>query len=234
MSFEKRKTKNLKQKASHDLCIKDYRQWVMGNRLRVKSVFLLVLLMALTSTLNTPSWAIQNSVEKHKGQGVPVMSEAKTDMSKLNGEVDFVSSVIKMIASLALVLAGILASYWVVKRFILKSGGGFGGRNLIQTLATGYLGQKKNITLVEVAGEVLVLGITNNNISLLSKIQDKEKIEEIHSTHGFKRNSPSFESQLKKVSSKMKEGKGRDILSEFTESIQDKVSRLKDLSRHKG
>ena len=201
---------------------------------RVVPFLLVALLMASTGFIDTTSWAIQNSVGADKDEALPVMSEANTEVSKLNGEVDFVSSIIKMIASLALVLAGILATYWVVKRFVLKRGGGFGGRNLIRILATGYLGQKKNITLVEVAGEVLVIGITNNNISLLTKIEDKEKIEEIHSTHGLNSSGHSFEHQLKKVSSKMKEGKGRDMLSELTDSIQEKVSRLKILNRRKG
>jgi len=220
MRYGKRKTENGKRATDHGP--------------RVMPLLLVALLMASTGFIDTTSWAIQNSVGADKDQTLSVMSEADTEVSKLSGEVDFVSSVIKMIASLALVLAGILATYWVVKRFMLKSGGGFGGRNLIRILATGYLGQKKNITLVEVAGEVLVLGITNNNISLLSKIEDKEKIEEIHSTHGFKSSGPSFEHRLKKVSSKMKEGKGRDMLSELTDSIQEKVTRLKTLNRHKG
>jgi flagellar protein FliO/FliZ len=54
----------------------------------------------------------------------------------------------------------------------------------VNVLGSGFLGPKKNIVLVEVAGEVLVLGMSQNNISLLTNITDPEKIEEIKSRGG--------------------------------------------------
>nr|NIP99746.1 flagellar biosynthetic protein FliO [Nitrospinaceae bacterium]NIR53874.1 flagellar biosynthetic protein FliO [Nitrospinaceae bacterium]NIS84288.1 flagellar biosynthetic protein FliO [Nitrospinaceae bacterium]NIT81095.1 flagellar biosynthetic protein FliO [Nitrospinaceae bacterium]NIU43377.1 flagellar biosynthetic protein FliO [Nitrospinaceae bacterium] len=49
----------------------------------------------------------------------------------------------------------------------------------IQVLGTGFLGPRKNIAIVEVAGEVLVLGVSNDNISLLATIREKDRIEQI-------------------------------------------------------
>ena len=54
----------------------------------------------------------------------------------------------------------------------------------MNVLGTWFLGPKKNIALVEVAGEVLVLGMSQENITLLSSIIDEEKIEEIKNTSG--------------------------------------------------
>lgn len=59
-----------------------------------------------------------------------------------------------------------------------------GGEKLVNVLGTGFLGPKKNIVLVEVAGEVLVLGMSQDHITLLTNITDPEKIEEIKSTGG--------------------------------------------------
>ena len=60
----------------------------------------------------------------------------------------------------------------------------FGGGNLVQVLSTSFLAPKKNIALVEVAGEILVLGVSDQNISLLTSIREPRRIEEIKSAHG--------------------------------------------------
>ena len=54
---------------------------------------------------------------------------------------------------------------------------------MIQVVSTNYLAPKKNISLVEVAGEILVLGISEQNISLLTSIREPERIEEIKKSH---------------------------------------------------
>ena len=50
-------------------------------------------------------------------------------------------------------------------------------------VSTNYLAPKKNISLVEVGGEILVLGISDQNISLLTRISEPERIEEIKNAH---------------------------------------------------
>jgi len=60
----------------------------------------------------------------------------------------------------------------------------FGGGKLVQVLSTNFLAPKKNIALVEVAGEILVLGVSDQNISLLTSIREPERIEEIKNAHG--------------------------------------------------
>ena len=60
----------------------------------------------------------------------------------------------------------------------------FGGGNLVQVLSTSFLAPKKNIALVEVAGEILVLGVSDQNISLLTSIREPRRIDEIKSAHG--------------------------------------------------
>lgn len=207
----------------------NYESRVTGYWLRVVLLLLAALLIVSAGSFDTRSWAIHNSVVSDKDQVLPPMSGDDREVSKRSGEVDFVSATIKMIASLAFVLAGILLLYWAMKRFLPKSGRVFGGGQLIRTLATSYVGQKKAISIVEVAGEVLVLGISNNHISLLTKIEDKTMVEEIKNAKTQRNSKSSFEHQFKKVSSKFQGKKRKNTLSELTGSVQETVDKMKDI-----
>jgi len=97
----------------------------------------------------------------------------------LNKPLDPVAITVKTFTMFALVLAFMFLIFFVFKKYVLKNTIFGGNEKFVRVLGTGFLGPKKNIVLVEVAGEILVLGISNDNISLLTQIQDKEKIEEI-------------------------------------------------------
>jgi flagellar biosynthetic protein FliO len=85
----------------------------------------------------------------------------------------------KMFSSLALVLGVMFLVFFLFKKFVFKNGLMGGNTQTIKVLGTGIIGPRKSVSLVEVAGEILVLGISNDNISLLSKVDDEEKIEEL-------------------------------------------------------
>lgn len=98
--------------------------------------------------------------------------------------IELVPSSMKMFSMLALVLGIIFLLFFGFKKFVLKNTVFGGGEKLVNVLGSGFLGPKKNIVLVEVAGEVLVLGMSQDHIALLTSITDQEKIEEIKSTGG--------------------------------------------------
>jgi len=108
----------------------------------------------------------------------------------------------KMLFSLILVV-GILAALYYLMRYMSKRGHNITSRGLINVLANNYIGVKKNISLIEVPGSILILGITNDSISLLSKIEDKEAINTIKNNCN-KTSGASFSDQLKKISLKFK------------------------------
>lgn len=89
--------------------------------------------------------------------------------------------VIKTLFALVLVVFVILGSLYALKVMMGRGVGRRGGGALIQVLATSFVGPKKAITIVKVAGEHLVLGVTNSEISFLSKIENPEAIEQIES-----------------------------------------------------
>lgn len=88
----------------------------------------------------------------------------------------------KMFYTLAIVLGLMFLLFYVFKKVVLKNSLLGGNDKVVKVLGTGFLGPKKMIALVEVAGEVLALGISNDNISLLAKIRDEEKLEKIRNS----------------------------------------------------
>ncbi len=94
---------------------------------------------------------------------------------------DVMPSGLRMVTMLLLVVAFMLLLFYLFKKFVLKNTPFGGSGKLVQVLGTGFLGPRNNIALVEVAGDVLVLGISNDNITLLSHIEDEEKIADIKS-----------------------------------------------------
>ncbi|MBT3414483.1 MAG: hypothetical protein HN426_04945 [Nitrospina sp.] len=105
--------------------------------------------------------------------------------SKPTGKpIELIPSGLKMFSMLAVVLGVMFLLFFGFKKYVLKNTMFGGGEKLVNVLGSGFLGPKKNIVLVEVAGEVLVLGMSQDNISLLTNITDPEKIEEIKSKGG--------------------------------------------------
>jgi flagellar protein FliO/FliZ len=98
--------------------------------------------------------------------------------------IELVPSSMKIFSMLALVLGVMFLLFFGFKKFVLKNTVFGGGEKLVNVLGTGFLSPKKNIVLVEVAGEVLVLGMSQDHITLLTSITDQEKIEEIKSAGG--------------------------------------------------
>ena len=129
----------------------------------------------------------------------------------MNYNPDLVSSALKMLGSLGIILAILIALVYFAKKVLKRQSIGSKG-NLIRVLANCYVGVKKNITMVEVPGAVLVLGVTNNNIALLTAIENEELLEEIRQSGG-KKTTATFSEHLKKVSSSFKQRKG--IITRF-------------------
>ena len=101
---------------------------------------------------------------------------------KKSEPVSLLSSGLRMVTTLSLVLGLIFLLFFGFKKYVLKNTA-FGGGKLVQVLSTNFLAPKKNISLVEVAGEILVLGVSDQNISLLTNIREPDRIEEIKNAY---------------------------------------------------
>ena len=118
----------------------------------------------------------------------------------MNTTPDMLATSFKMLAALALVLGGLGIFFYITKRVMRKDLGSSGGQ-MIRVLASQYIGLKKNISLVQIPGAILVVGIAGDSIRLLTKIEDKTILDQIHD-RGAGRTPPSFSDQLNKITSR--------------------------------
>ena len=108
-----------------------------------------------------------------------------------------------MLMALGIVLGGLLVIFYFIKRY-LKRDGRSSDTQLIRVIGSQYIGLKKNIALVKVPGTILVVGVSNDQISLLTKIEDKAIIESIQQeSSGI---TSSFSDHLQRLTVKLKSG----------------------------
>ena len=87
---------------------------------------------------------------------------------------DSFGDTIRLLASLLFVLALIVGGVYLLKKVPLYKRFAIGIKNPVSVLSSISLGQKRSISVVRVADEILILGLTNTNISILSKMKADE------------------------------------------------------------
>jgi flagellar protein FliO/FliZ len=85
-----------------------------------------------------------------------------------------------MIVKTILVLGIFGAGFYFFFKYITKRGMIPNvGRSVVQTIAITPVGQNKTIQVVEIAGRILIVGVTDHQISLISEITSKDEIDRI-------------------------------------------------------
>jgi flagellar protein FliO/FliZ len=120
----------------------------------------------------------------------------------MNYTPDLVSTALKMLASLVIVLGGMFVASYFMKRVLNRNVPGSGDK-VIRVLANTYIGVKKSISLVEIPGALLVIGISNDKISLLSKIEDENILKKFRISDE-EQMQVSFSDHLHKLSEKLR------------------------------
>lgn len=92
---------------------------------------------------------------------------------------DLWDSLVRMASALGVVLALILALLAVARSSVGRRLLPVGGTPLIKILGQGHLGSRKQIMLVAVAGEVLILGTTAADIVLLGHVTDPQQVNSL-------------------------------------------------------
>ena len=112
---------------------------------------------------------------------------------------------LKMVVSLAFVLAVIWGLYRLAKKNLPMAQNSSHGR-LIRVLENQYLGIKKTITMVQVPGAILVLGVSSDKVNLLTRIDDPAVINGITSRLDSQRSIISFRDQLQRLTRSKRSG----------------------------
>ena len=120
---------------------------------------------------------------------------------------DMLSTAMKMLTALGIVLGGLIVVFYFMKRFLKRDIGG-SKEPLIKVIASQHIGIKKNISLVEIPGSILVVGVSNDNISLLTKIEDKVVLDDLRQENS--RIAPSFSDHLQRLTGRFKLAKSSD------------------------
>lgn len=114
---------------------------------------------------------------------------------------ELIPSALKMLAALAAVLGGLFAAVTLARRYFQRSGAAF-GEPLVRVVASHTIGIKKAVTLVEIPGAVLVLGVAGDRIQLLDRIDDPETLARIQRREP--QASSSFADHLSRLTARMR------------------------------
>jgi flagellar protein FliO/FliZ len=117
---------------------------------------------------------------------------------------EFILSILKMLSALALVLGLMVVAMFFLRKFMSKTGGGVESDELVKIVSTRYLGPKSSIVILDVLGRVVVVGVTNQQISLLTEIDDRESLDRLKTLRGRRSQSPALMDQLTLYKRKLK------------------------------
>jgi len=107
------------------------------------------------------------------------------------------SSFLKIASALAVTVGVLIVTAYLFKKVMKRGGGEINNRKLIRILSSQYLGPKSSVMLVDVLGQVMVIGISSGTISLLTEIMDPEALEQLKDIRGQKDKGASFSDHLK-------------------------------------
>lgn len=125
--------------------------------MKLKLLFLLVL-----STFCLKTWATEATMPTPEDQiPLKVADGDKTEDKSSGGQ--------KVVYSLGImvILAGV--GYYLIRRYSHKSTPGKSNMQM-KVLAQHYLGPKKSLAIVRVAGESILIGVTDHNISMIKSL----------------------------------------------------------------
>ncbi len=89
-------------------------------------------------------------------------------------EFNFALSTLKVVLALGFTLVLLFVAVWFLKHFMqFRNVPGVSGSN-IELLEMRYMGPRKSIALIAVAGRVLIVGITEQNMTTLGELSPEE------------------------------------------------------------
>jgi len=91
-----------------------------------------------------------------------------------------------MLSALALVIALMIGAMIVVKKYFYHSATVSSGHSLIDIISTRHLGPKSSFMLIEVLGQVLLVGISNQEMTLLTTFTDTDSLAKLKSLRSIK------------------------------------------------
>jgi flagellar biosynthetic protein FliO len=135
---------------------------------------------------------------------------------------DFYFAAVKAFSILFIILAAILTAFYLIKRFWPKASGLMGNDSWIKVIAATYIAPKKMVVLVEVAGETLVLGLTGDHITMLTKVANEQMIHHLKASQEKKATHAPFYQTFRSLVNKYgyEREKGESLFHKIRSNLQ--------------
>lgn len=180
--------------------------------------------------------ALYNNSRSEKGNSTDSDEDSKGDKGSLKKETGLYDYNIPtaeeesygwLIFKTILILAAIIAGFYLFFRFVTKKAGIPAlGKGIIQILSIAPIGQNKFIQIVDLAGRLLVLGVSDSSINLIIEIEDRDEVDRIRllCSKSSSMKSGGFQESLSKhlgrlIGKSFEPNKGKDEISRL---IDDK------------
>lgn len=104
--------------------------------------------------------------------------------------ISLVGSFLKMIFALAIVLGLLIGVMYFIKVFMQRTTPSADNSSLINVLSSRYLGPKSSIILVEVMDQVIVVGVSGQQMTPLAQINDPLTVAKMKAQRGHSSSGP--------------------------------------------
>ncbi|MCL5807281.1 MAG: flagellar biosynthetic protein FliO [Deltaproteobacteria bacterium] len=105
--------------------------------------------------------------------------------------ISFFWSFFKMLTALAVVIALMIMAMYLLKKYFYQPSAAVNGNSMIHIISTCHLSPKNSILLVDVLGQVMLLGVSNHQMSILGTITDPVAMENLKNFHLTKKSLPT-------------------------------------------
>lgn len=141
-------------------------------------------------------------------------ADAETKMPGLS------TSAVKFLSALLIVIGLMFAVAWLAKKYNLPQKLSGGGQNVLRVVGSTMLGMKKQVAVIDVAGQYMVVGLGQSTITMLGKVDDPKAIERLEKTNEKSRkNGDGFQ--------QMDDKEEPFVISESTDTEKDAEKYLK-------
>lgn len=158
-------------------------------------------------------------------------SDETTDPVESKATTGPIIAFLKMIASLSFVIALILVIFYFIRK-VGKRTSLLAGPELGTVLGRIHLGRGSALHFVRAGGRILVVGVTNNAMSLIAEFDGdafSEPAEESAASEEF--NPDKFLEQLRNSSEAMKESPTKHVKDDEIDSLRSDIQRLQEYLR---
>ncbi|MCK4573471.1 MAG: flagellar biosynthetic protein FliO [candidate division Zixibacteria bacterium] len=173
------------------------------HRRRSHLIVAAILMVALLGLLviNTDRVSAERSAD-------PVSQEATTGGVSAGNTAFFSSampSLVKLLSALAVVILCIYVGVFLLKKLMGRKYTGGGRSDALEVIESSYVGPKKTVTLLRVGERAVLVGVAENQMSMLTELSRDETAKILEQSRSEEEQPMNFKSILSTASDKLRE-----------------------------